>query len=183
MERGHLYGHKFRMKMSSRLNFGNGACSAPCFFAHTLLLHVAKTPEKRTIYRKTHQAEGHNSLKHPTFLRFTAQKPRRRQRFRADSERNSVKPYTSRRSQLRLDMLVTARLVPHPCTVCCTKRQKRCRHHCFGHYPRTDAPPPPPPAPPKKGKNTLTPDKCFERTARYGRRHLNFANACVGQLG
>ena len=56
MERGHLYGHKFRMKMSSRLNFGNGACSAPCFFA--LVVARCQNPGKRTIFRKTHQAEG-----------------------------------------------------------------------------------------------------------------------------
>ena len=65
-------------------------------------------------------------------MRFTVLKPRWRQRFRADFKRNFVRPYTSCRGRPRLHTLVTTRLVAHPCTVCCTKRQNAVNTSVFG---------------------------------------------------
>ena len=63
---------------------------------------------------------GHTEKKSMNNMHDDAQNPGKAH----DSRQNA----SSRRALQRVARLVTTRLVPHPCTVCCTKNEKKCNN-------------------------------------------------------
>ena len=115
---------------------GNGTCNAPCVSAYTvysLLLHVAQSLEKRTMYSKTHQAEGQKTPKQNMF-------------FEVYSTETQVAAAFSRRLQAKLcqalHFLQRPAKASYACdnASCCAslhsmlyKKAKRCKYQCLRH--------------------------------------------------